>query len=191
MGVTILPELTKGNGIRHLPVGLLPFLFQGGEHTGVLCFRLLHGYRKGGVLITELADLYRPCCKGLHARITDRDRLRGHRVICDLHFEPDERRLGLIFAPLEADAGSFVHQTLFVVKESFRHHGGIQKSEGAGVAVPFLQGRDPFPGDRNAQALIVFPDSVMVFFMVVFLQVVGPVAVEFFQCLDLVGFCFP
>lgn len=85
-----------------------------------------------------------------------------------LYLETDHGRSGLIFASLETDAGSLVYQTLFMMQEGFLHYGCIQKSKGAGIPVPFLQGHDPLCWGRHSLALIVFPNPDRACFVLVF-----------------------
>ena len=161
------------------------------QHTG--CFRFFwhHGFRKCRCLITECTDLYRFSSKWSCSVISYRDGICGHWVIRDLNPASDQGRFGFIFPTAEADAGTFINQTCFMMEKGLSNDGSIQKRQCPGVTPPFLKRSDPFRWNRAVQAFIIFSNTVMGYVMIVFFQIYALVSVHFLQSPDLMDFGFP
>lgn len=187
---TILSVAAKRDRICPALHGLCLFLFQGIQQAGRFCLFWRHRYRKGRVLITESTYLKRTCCKRFHTMIRDCQDFRHHRIICDTNSTADQGGTGLKLLSPETDACTFVHQTFLVMQEGLRNYRSIQKSKRSGIPVPFLDRGDPSFRHLHTHTLIVFPDPCVRGSMVVFFQIVAPVAVQLFQGPDVVNLYF-
>ena len=75
-----------------------------------------------------------------------------------------------------------------MMEKGLRYHSCIKECQWTAVPVPFLEWGDPFCWNSSSKTFVVFCDTGMLLFMIVFIQIDCPETVQLFQCPDIFKF---
>ena len=95
-----------------------------------------------------------------------------------LYSVSNQRWFRFVTLPTETDAGSLVDFSLFMMEKGLRYHSCIKECQWTAVPVPFLEWGDPFCWNSSSKTFVVFCDTGMLLFMIVFIQIDCPETVQ-------------
>ena len=149
-----------------------------------------HAGGKHRLLSTVFADLQRLGGKRRNPRIRYGQCIDSHGIVGNLHLSANEGEIGFILPATETNTAGLVNNPGLVVQEGFSNDTRIQISEGYGIAVKFLAGRNAFLRNIHALALVILCNAFVGFVVVVFLDKQLPVFVSILQGFNLLSLAF-